>query len=108
MSWVSQVRKGLLEVAVMNALNGRRLYGYDIVRRLRPLDGLVIREANVYPILSRMKTEGLVRTTLEQSPEGPARKYYELTAAGRRRLDEMNETWERLATSLRRLREGDL
>jgi len=92
----------------MNALHGRRLYGYDIVRRLRALDGLVIREANVYPILSRLKTEGLVHATLEQSPEGPARKYYELTPAGRLRLTEMNDTWERLAHSLRTLREGDL
>jgi PadR family transcriptional regulator PadR len=106
MSWTTQLRKGALELAVLNALNGDRLYGYDIVRILRRHDGLVIADGTVYPILSRLKADGLVRATIEDSPDGPPRKYYELTRAGRAALDEMNAAWESLVTSLAAVRDG--
>jgi PadR family transcriptional regulator PadR len=106
MSWTTQLRKGALELAVLNALNGDRLYGYDIVRILRRLDGLVIADGTVYPILSRLKADGLVQTTIEESPDGPPRKYYELTQAGREALVEMNQAWESLVSSVEDLRHG--
>ncbi|HKI86692.1 MAG TPA: PadR family transcriptional regulator, partial [Thermoanaerobaculia bacterium] len=56
-NWATQLRKGLLELAILNAIAGDRLYGYDIVRRLRDIEGLVISEGTVYPILSRLKRE---------------------------------------------------
>ena len=77
----------------VSALSGRRLYGYDIIKRLRGVDGLMIGEGTVYPILSRFHREGLVTTTLEESSEGPARKYYELTARGRQELVRMLTYW---------------
>ncbi|MEZ5318080.1 MAG: PadR family transcriptional regulator [Vicinamibacterales bacterium] len=104
MSWTTQLRKGALELAVLNVLNGDRLYGYDIVRRLREHDGLVIGEGTIYPILSRLRSEGFLRTTLEESPDGPARKYYEMTAAGREQLRAMNADWDRLVQSVETLR----
>lgn len=106
MSWTTQLRKGALELAVLNALNGERLYGYEIVRILRRHDGLVIADGTVYPILSRLKADGLVRATIEDSPDGPPRKYYELTRAGRAALEEMNAAWEALVTSLAAVRDG--
>ncbi len=93
-NWTTQLRKGLLELCILNVIGGGRLYGYDIVRRLRSTDGLVISEGTIYPILSRFKNEGLVTTALEESQEGPARKYYELTARGRQLLSQMNEYWQ--------------
>ncbi len=108
MSWTTQARKGALELAVLNAINGDRLYGYDIVRILRGYDGLFIADGTVYPILSRLKADGLVLATIEDSPDGPPRKYYELTRAGRAALTEMNEAWESLVSSLRALREAGL
>ena len=102
-NWATQLRKGLIELCVLNALAGGRLYGYDIVRRLRDLDGLVIAEGTVYPLLSRLKREKFVRTTLEESPQGPARKYYELTELGRRQLAVMNDIWQRIADGVARL-----
>ena len=93
-NWTTQLRKGLLEFGILGALGGERLYGYQIVQRLKQIDGLVIREGTVYPILSRFKREGLVRTRLEESAEGPARKYYELTARGRDMLARMETHWE--------------
>ena len=81
-NWSTQLRKGLLEFCILNALVSERLYGYDIVRRLRKITCLVISEGTVYPILSRLKRDGFVSTTLEESPEGPARKYYRSPDAG--------------------------
>ena len=106
MSWTTQLRKGALELAVLHALNGDRLYGYDIVRILRQYDGLMIGDGTVYPILSRLKADGLVRATIEDSPDGPPRKYYELTRNGRAALTEMNDAWESLVSSVEQLRRG--
>ena len=107
-SWTTQLRKGALDLAVLNALNGDRLYGYDIVRILRRHEGLIISDGTVYPILSRLKADGLVRATIEESPDGPPRKYYELTRAGRDALTEMNEAWDALVSSVENLRHASL
>lgn len=83
----------MLELCILNAIKGTSLYGYDIVRMLCDIDGLVISEGTIYPILSRLKQEGFVRTKIAESTEGPARKYYELTAKGQKTLSEMNNYW---------------
>ncbi|MHC4213296.1 MAG: PadR family transcriptional regulator [Planctomycetota bacterium] len=93
-NWATQVRKGMLELCILNAIKGTSLYGYDIVRKLRDIKGLMISEGTIYPILSRLKREGFVRTTLKESSEGPARKYYELTKKGESILSEMNDYWQ--------------
>ena len=92
-NWTTQMRKGLLELCVLATLKGRRMYGYDIVKRLSAIDALVMGEGTVYPILSRFKKEGLVETTLAESSEGPARKYYQLTPRGRLLLTKMQAAW---------------
>jgi len=88
----------MLELCVLNAIKNTSLYGYDIVRKLRDIKGLVISEGTIYPILSRLKREGFVQTTLKESTEGPARKYYELTAKGEKILSQMNDYWEDIKT----------
>jgi len=92
-NWTTQLRKGLLDLCVLNAIAKGRLYGYDIVRQLRAIESLIISEGTIYPILGRFKRDGLVRTELEESPEGPARKYYQLTPAGQNLLARMNRMW---------------
>lgn len=92
-NWTTQLRKGLLELCVLASLRGRRLYGYDIVKKLSAVGGLVMGEGTVYPILSRFKKEELVETTLVESAEGPARKYYQLTPKGRLLLGKMLGAW---------------
>jgi PadR family transcriptional regulator PadR len=106
-NWTTQLRKGILELCILNALDGRRLYGYDLVKRLRHLEGLVIGEGTIYPILSRLKKEGFLDTSLEESPEGPARKYYRITPQGRHQLESMNRTWETLSEGIARLRQEE-
>jgi PadR family transcriptional regulator PadR len=92
-NWSTQLRKGMLELCILNAIKGSSLYGYDIVRKLRDIPSLVISEGTIYPILSRLKREGFVQTTIKESSEGPPRKYYELTEKGRQILRNMNGYW---------------
>ena len=97
-NWSTQLRKGMLELCILNAIDGTRLYGYDIVRRLREIEALVISEGTVYPILSRLRREGFVQTTIEESAEGPPRKYYRLTEKGKGILTRMNDCWVKMKT----------
>ena len=103
-NWTTQLRKGLLELAILNVLRDGPLYGYEIVRRLGDVDSLVITEGTVYPILSRLRNENYVESYIEESSEGPPRKYYRLTAGGRDELRRMNQHWERLQDAIGELR----
>ena len=103
-NWTTQLRKGLLELAILNALGGGPLYGYDIVRRLGDVDSLVINEGTVYPILSRLRNEKYVESYIEESSSGPPRKYYRLTARGKDELRRMNQHWADLHGAIDTLR----
>ena len=91
--WATQARKGVLELAVLNALSQERLYGYELVKRLQAVPGLVIGEGTIYPIMSRLQREGLVKSELEESRGGPARKYYLLSDKGREELAAIRARW---------------
>jgi PadR family transcriptional regulator, regulatory protein PadR len=104
-NWTTQLRKGVLELCILNAIRGGSRYGYDIVKRIRGIEGLVIGEGTVYPLLSRLKQEGLIASTIEESPEGPARKCYRLTARGREQLANMNLHWKSLGGGVQTLQE---
>lgn len=84
-NWESQVRKGWLELAILASLWSERLYGLDILRRLEADSELVVAEGTIYPILNRLKRDGLIDSKWVESEAGHPRKYYWLTAAGRRR-----------------------
>jgi PadR family transcriptional regulator, regulatory protein PadR len=105
-NWTTQLRKGVLELCILNIVGHSRVYGYDIVKQLRDVDALVVSEGTIYPILSRLKRDGLVRTSLEESPTGPARKYYELTRRGEQLLSDMNSYWDVLTRGISDLRRG--
>ena len=105
-NWTTQVRKGVLELCILRVVGAGRLYGYDIVKRLRGVSGLVVREGTVYPILSRLKKERFLATEIEESSEGPARKYYQLTPRGAERLAAMCASWDELVRSIATLPKG--
>ena len=98
--WEVQLRKGSLELAILAALWGGRLYGLEILRHLESGSDLVVAEGTVYPLLTRLRTLGLVESEWVESDSGHPRKYYSLTAAGRERALEMGRTWARFAASL--------
>src|SRR6476646_6539452 len=84
-NWESQVRKWWLELAILAGLWSSRLYGLEIIRRLDTDSDLVVAEGTIYPILNRLKRDGLIDSKWVESEAGHPRKYYWLTAAGRRR-----------------------
>jgi PadR family transcriptional regulator PadR len=96
-NWTNQLRKGVLELCILNDIRNRKMYGYEIVRRLRKIDGLIISEGAIYPILSRLKRQGLVETSIQESAEGPARKYYKLTKEGEEMVAQMNAHWKAMS-----------
>ena len=104
LNWAEQLRRGWLDLCVLNALQGGERYGYDLARTLAALPGPVVTEGTLYPLLSRLRLQGLVATRLEESSSGPARKYYALTPHGRRTLERMNEHVETLVAQTRKLR----
>ena len=89
-NWTIQVRKGILELCILNALEEKEKYGYELVKALVSLPGLGVTEGTIYPLLSRLRNQGLVNTRLVESSEGPARKYYTLTALGKKNMKAMN------------------
>lgn len=103
-NWIVQVRKGVLEYCILNALYTRDRYGYDLVKTLVDLPGLGVTEGTVYPLLSRLRVQKLVTTRLEESTEGPVRKYYALTAHGKTTVDMMEAHLTRLIDSSQQLR----
>ncbi len=104
-NWTVQVRKGVLELCILNALAERERYGYELVKTLVAIPGLGVTEGTLYPLLSRLRVQGYVSARLEESSEGPARKYYALTEEGRRMMHAMNDYLEELNRGTRKLQE---
>jgi PadR family transcriptional regulator PadR len=100
------VRKGLLEFCIFNALATQERYGYHLVKTLVAIPGLGVTEGTLYPLLSRLRVQGLIDSRLEQSPEGPPRKYYSLTREGRKVLAAMDVYFETLYRGTRALQKG--
>lgn len=103
--WVSQFRKGVVELAVLGLLAREPRYGSQIVDDLAAQPALAISSGTVYPLLARLKKSGLVDSAWQESPVGPPRKYYRLTDAGVRALDGMAADWRAVATTLNSLLE---
>ncbi len=92
---LSQLRRGALEYCVLALLAEEERYGFDIVRTLGSVDGMLTTEGTLYPLLSRIKKDGHVVTTWRESDAGPPRKYYAITDDGRRALADFTAEWRR-------------
>jgi PadR family transcriptional regulator PadR len=102
--WEVQLRKGCLELAILAALWDGKLYGLEILRRLKSDSDLIVSEGTIYPLLSRLKALGLVRSEwVVESDAGHPRKYYVLTPAGKQRSREMAGIWSRFSSGMSRL-----
>ena len=100
-STIAQMRKGVLEMCVMAAIDGQEAYASDILERLKQAR-LIVVEGTLYPILSRLKNEGFLSYRWEESSSGPPRKYFTLTPVGLDFLQELKAGWSDLVGAVNR------
>ena len=89
---VSQMRRGALEYCVMALIQQTPRYAFEMIEGLGET-GMLTTEGTLYPLLSRLRRDGLVKTEWRESVDGPPRRYYELTAEGRRALAGFRSEW---------------
>ena len=90
----AQIKKGLLDLCVLSFLIDKDMYGYEIVQSISK--SIEVSEGTIYPILRRLSKEGYFETYIVESNEGPARKYYRITALGIEFYKKQLNSWEKL------------
>ena len=96
------IRKGLLEFLILKIVASDKVYVADILKRLSDTE-FATQEGTLYPLLSKMRRDGLVDYEWQESDAGPPRKYYQLTAKGKSQLAELNDYWELLNATITQL-----
>jgi PadR family transcriptional regulator PadR len=99
----AQMRKGVLEYCILLVLKGKQLYASDIIQNLKEAKMIVV-EGTLYPLLTRLKNDGLLSYRWEESTQGPPRKYYELTSSGQEFLTELENSWTELVDAVDKIR----
>lgn len=97
------MRRGVLEYSILLVLRSGEGYTSSIISRLKAVDIIVV-EGTLYPMLIRLKNQGLLTYRWEESPQGPPRKYYTLTDKGVQQLRELDRVWQDLVTSVEAIR----
>jgi len=101
-----QFKKGVLELCIMSLLSKRDRYGYDVSEFLS--QHIDISDGTVYPILRKLKSDGLVTTYLVEESGGPPRKYHSLTELGKKEYEQAAEDWFGFARTVEKLLKGEL
>ena len=102
----SQMRKGMLEYCVLLLLNRGDAYASEIIGRMKDAH-LIVMEGTLYPLLTRLKNDGLLAYRWEESPSGPPRKYYSLTPTGVAFLEQLDAAWQEINHSVNHLQNSD-
>jgi PadR family transcriptional regulator PadR len=100
----AQMRKGVLEYCILQVLSGKHLYASDIIGKLKEAKMIVV-EGTLYPLLTRLKNDGLLAYRWEESTQGPPRKYYELTDKGKQFLKELEVSWNELVDAVKKIKQ---
>lgn len=87
----TQFKKGVLEMIVLLSVHKKDMYGYELVMEVSKI--VDVNEGTIYPLLKRLTNERYFETYLEESTEGPPRKYYKLTLLGEQRMKELTDSW---------------
>jgi PadR family transcriptional regulator PadR len=95
----SQMRKGVLEFCILTIISRNEAYASDILETLKEAE-LVVVEGTVYPLLTRMKNEGLLTYRWQESTGGPPRKYYSLTEEGHTLLQQLQNEWHSICQAV--------
>ena len=100
----SQMRKGMLEYCILLLLKRQAAYASDIIQQLKEADLLVV-EGTLYPLLTRLKKDGLLAYEWQESTQGPPRKYNCLTADGQQFLTELDLAWGEISNTVNYLKQ---
>lgn len=95
----SQMRKGMLEYCVLLLLDKRDAYASEIIESMKAAH-LILVEGTLYPLLTRLKNDGLLSYRWQESPSGPPRKYYSLTQEGVAALLQLTEAWSEISNTV--------
>jgi len=98
----SQMRKGILEYCILSIINRQEVYTSDILDALRKANLLVV-EGTLYPLLSRLKNNGLLKYRWQESTDGPPRKYFTLTQEGEQLLKALDDEWNVIHQSINKI-----
>ncbi len=97
---ISQMRKGVLELCILSIIaDSKDVYASDILAKLKE-SKLIVVEGTLYPLLSRLKNDGLLSYRWEESKSGPPRKYYKITEIGIKVLSELNIGWSEMVDAV--------
>jgi len=102
-TWLSQMRKGVLELCVLAIVDREETYGYAVVEQMGKTPGIEVTESTIYPLLARLSKDGLLKLRIEKSTSGPPRRYYSLSSNGKKRLRELSNTWATIVGSVSQL-----
>ncbi|MCQ2369934.1 MAG: PadR family transcriptional regulator [Paludibacteraceae bacterium] len=100
----SQMRKGILEYSVLLLIKKKASYSSDIIEELKKAE-LIVVEGTLYPLLSRLKNNGVLTYSWVESTQGPPRKYYQLTEDGEKLLAEMEKTWNSIEQTITHIKQ---
>jgi len=98
----AQMKKGILEYCILSIISRGEAYTSDIIEEMKTSKMLVV-EGTLYPLLTRLKNDGLLTYKWVESKSGPPRKYYQLTKEGERFLEALNQTWNELVEAVKKL-----
>lgn len=98
--WLPQFRKGLLEFIILLKLQQGDIYGYELALEIKRLTDIDVAEGTLYPLLNRLKRDGLVVAEWKTADVGSPRKYYEITPLGIETLTTMKSTWTKTHNSI--------
>ena len=101
----SQLKRGTLELCALSVVSRGDCYGYELVDRVS--ECMEITEGTIYPLMKRLKDGGLIDSYIVESPEGPPRKYYRITEAGKNELARLITEWFEFTESVNSLLKGD-
>lgn len=101
----TQMRKGILDYCILSIISRGEIYASDIIAELKKAELLVV-EGTLYPLLTRLKNNGLLSYNWQESTSGPPRKYYQITSEGTAVLQKLDTTWRELVYAVETSLEG--
>lgn len=103
--WASQVKKGTLSFIVLNTLQKKEMYGYELIEEIRKFTAIEIAEGTLYPLMNRLKEDGVISSRWVEQNTGIPRKYYTLTTNGADTLNEMRIYWNNLQGAIKKIQQ---